>query len=277
MRGFLIGSGIFALPFVILATQLHWGEAIRPAMFAYPDSSSAACLRPDEHSIKDLSLPSAHIRTPKNYDPTRLHPLLVIFSPAGANSHLTERWIGVTQEATRAGYIVAYIGSIRLGVDTVSRLSEQLHNLIDQWCVDRQRITFAGHSDGGTISQLLALLPLENTLAPQRIVSSGAGLRGADFEAFHCPQNIDVRIYHGAKDKLFPGYGQSATAAWAECMDCQTPPINVNGCEHYQGCKGGLRYCEIDAGHYRWLPTSQDMLEATPPFTSLSPSAPNGS
>src|ERR1041384_1394763 len=48
------------------------------------------------------------VKTPSNYDATRAHPLIVVYAPHGANRLLSERYVGLTREATRAGFVVAY-------------------------------------------------------------------------------------------------------------------------------------------------------------------------
>lgn len=259
MRQFALWTALFALPFVILATQLHWGEAIEPAAYAYPASPTPACTVSPVPPYEDTFAPF-HMRVPTNYDPTRQHPLLVMFSPAGANSHLTERWVGITHAATEAGYIVAFIGSIRMHPDNIVALSKQVRAIVNHWCIDTTRITFAGHSDGGSIAQLLTLLPDASAVRPRTIVASGAGLRDADFAEFQCPQGVDVHLFHGRKDTHFRGFGRSAATAWAQCMGCRQKPVFSNGCEQFEGCQGQLRLCEIDAGHYRWLPQIEDLL-----------------
>ncbi len=262
MRQFALWAVILALPFALLATQLHWGEAIRPAAYDYPAASVAACAANTAPLPADPALPAFHVRTPSNYQPTRAHPLLVVFSPAGANSHLTERWVGLTHAATGRGIIVAYISSVRLSPTAIPRLAEQVKRIQQHWCVDPQRVTFTGHSDGGSVAQLLALLPYEQPLRPKAIVASGAGLRQADFAEFQCPTGIHVTLYHGRRDSLFPGYGSSAAEGWAQCMGCSSVRVTPNGCMTYNGCDGSLRYCEADAGHYRWLPDTTDLLRS---------------
>ncbi len=49
------------------------------------------------------------VKAPVNYDATRRHPLLVVFSPAGASAEDSERFTRLTPLATRKGFIVAYV------------------------------------------------------------------------------------------------------------------------------------------------------------------------
>jgi hypothetical protein len=48
------------------------------------------------------------IRTPRNYDPSRAHPLLVVYAPAGRHRFASEAFYRLTGAATAAGFIVAH-------------------------------------------------------------------------------------------------------------------------------------------------------------------------
>lgn len=260
MRQLILWTLLLGAPFGFIASQLHWGQSVQAAAFDYPPNVDNQCQDALPPLVHDDSLPRFHVRTPTNYQPTSAHPLLVVFSPAGANSQLTERWVGITHEATRRGLIVAYVGSIPLRPSSIPEFAKQVQRIQQHWCIDPTRITFTGHSDGGSISQLLTLLNFEGRMKPKSIVASGAGIRQDDFESFECPIGVDVTLYHGSSDSLFPGFGQSTAQAWAQCMRCETPQETPDGCMTYRGCDGHLRYCEKDAGHYRWLPDSADLL-----------------
>ncbi|MCZ6665297.1 MAG: hypothetical protein O7B81_08330, partial [Gammaproteobacteria bacterium] len=49
-----------------------------------------------------------NLRTPSNYDATRAHPLLVVYAAATHGAAGSERFTGLTREATGRGIIVAY-------------------------------------------------------------------------------------------------------------------------------------------------------------------------
>ena len=48
------------------------------------------------------------VKTPANYNATIAHPLLMVYAPARTNRHESENFVSLTQEATAAGFIVAY-------------------------------------------------------------------------------------------------------------------------------------------------------------------------
>ena len=96
------------------------------------------------------------------------------------------------------------------------------------WCIDASRIAFVGHSDGGTLAQVVALQPPSTgTLRPGAIVASGAGLLESDFGTLDCPasRDLDELILHGRNERHFPDYGASATRAWARCHGCAPDPV----------------------------------------------------
>lgn len=234
--------------------QLHWGEALRPAAYAYPatgpecPATTAAAPPPD-----DSGLPGYTVRTPSNYDPRRAHPLLMVFSPAGSNRALTERFTGLTHDATAQGLIVAYVDSLRLSRDAVARFARVVSAIERQWCIDPRRISFTGHSDGGSVSELIALLDTGIDVAPAAVVASAGGLIDTDFAEFECRRPIDVTLYHGRDDHHFPGYGASAARGWAQCLGCDaSPDTDTEGCAVYRNCRGALKYCEQPGGHWRW-------------------------
>ena len=48
------------------------------------------------------------VKTPVNYNSSIAHPLLMVYAPGGRNRYESEEYMYLTQEATAAGFIVAY-------------------------------------------------------------------------------------------------------------------------------------------------------------------------
>lgn len=260
LRGWLLGALIVGGLFAAWAgTRLHWGEALRPAAFAYPASGEKKCaaLPPPANA----ELPSVLVRAPSNYDPAHAHPLLIVFSPAGLGPGLTERHTGLTHAATARGVIVAYVGSRRLEPTLPARLATLPARLAQDWCIDAARISFAGHSDGGTLAQITALQPASAALRPRAVFASAAGVVESDFAALSCPEHAEVLLMHGRADDHFPGYGESAAAGWARCLGCASAPsTDADGCLAYRGCRGTLRLCLHDGVHLDWPDRANPLL-----------------
>ena len=197
------------------------------------------------------------VRTPANYVPSVLHPLLMVYAPARTSRFRSERLTGLTFEATAAGFIVAYADARRLSLPVIAQLGSIPRRIGERWCVDEKRVYMTGHSDGGTVSLALGLLDGEH-VRPAGVAPSGAGIRHADLTTMQCPDRLSALILHGAEDRLFPGYGAEAAAWVATCQACRVqdslPKPDGHGCRVYRDCRAGtnVTYCEHDGEHARW-------------------------
>ena len=205
------------------------------------------------------------VRTPSNYDAAVAHPLLMVYAPAGSSRFKSERFAGLTREATAAGFVVAYADARRLSIDVILELGAIPRSVANEWCIDEQRIFLTGHSDGGTVSNALEFLDRTRDL-PAAIAPSAAGIRGKDLESYTCPARpLPVMVMHSADDSLFKGYGAEAAAWWAKCNRCDAErgPELKNGCAAYSGCAAGATtlYCEGRGPHGNWPGLNQVMLD----------------
>ena len=207
---------------------------------------------------------------PRNYDPKRRHPLIVVYAPAGIGRFEVERVTSFTQPATRAGFIVAYADHPPLAIETTRDLGTIASIIASKWCVDESRVFYSGHSDGGTVSNALAALPDTRGRAAG-IAPSAAGMTRQDLEAYGCPAPLGAMVLHSTRDKLFPGWGAQVARWWAQCNRCDLDRTlsQPNGCVAYQGCdpRGPTAYCESDGTHSKWPEQSQaivDFFQAIP-------------
>lgn len=275
MRAWTLGALAFATLISLAAWHmLYWGEELQPADFAYPPPMQAASCAHADPAASDSDLPRLLVRAPRNYRADHAHGLLVVFSPAGFSPGLTERFMGLTRMATRRGLVVAYVGSRPLSKALAARLAQVPALVARDWCVDAARIAFVGHSDGGTLAQVVALQPpVPGALRPHAIVASGAGLLESDFGTLDCPASgdLDVLILHGRNDRHFPDYGASATRAWARCLACAPDPVtDAFDCQHHAGCRGHLTFCQHEGRHWTWpelfrQPSVESPGEPAPP------------
>jgi polyhydroxybutyrate depolymerase len=231
--------------------------------------------RPDLHELQTSDQLTIAVRTPSNYDPTRAYPLLVIFPPAGYNRHGSEIFYGLTPEATRRGFIVAYSDHRSLSPAAVSQQAKVATTVASFFCVNRASITYLGHSDGGSMAEGIPAYIPDTGVAPRTIVASGAGITGEDLAARPCPSVALVMIVHSRNDERFPGFGRGAAAYWGRCAGCTPADFKslTDGCLDFSGCAKGRRvtYCETSLGHKRWPEMNNAMLdfiqtgEANPP------------
>lgn len=203
------------------------------------------------------------IRTPANYDSTYQHPLIVVYSAARQNRFRTEAVTGFTTSATAAGFIVAYVDSVRLSLQTIKLLSQIPMAIAKKWCVDQTRVYLTGHSDGGTVSNAIAFMP-DVPIRPRAIAPSAAGIRISDMEDVNCPPEVSVMTWQNHADKLFPGYGQELAKWWSECHQCSevTEPLSAR-CETFANCSPGVEIaiCTNEGKHRDWPNADQDVLE----------------
>jgi polyhydroxybutyrate depolymerase len=195
------------------------------------------------------------VKTPVNYNATVAHPLLMVYAPARTNRYESEDFVSLTQEATAAGFIVAYADHRAMNPETIEKLAE-IPGLIEQkWCIDKKRIFLTGHSDGGTAAMAIAFIAGTKHI-PAAIAPSAAGIRGEDLKAYQCPNPLSVMIMHSSQDSLFPGYGKEAIQWWAACNGCDAAGLvkDADGCVTYRGCKNNVstRYCEGAGPHTKW-------------------------
>jgi polyhydroxybutyrate depolymerase len=205
-----------------------------------------------------------NVRVPLNYDPIRQHGLIMVYAPAGTSAVQTEKLMGFTRQATRAGFIVAYADHATLGLPAARELASIPQRIGEKWCVDPKRVLLTGHSDGGTIAHIAALLP-ESRRAVQGIAPSAAGVVTTDLQVYGCREPIPALIMHSKNDSLFPKFGNQAVQWWAQCNHCDIKRKEVlqNGCAAYQACAAGAAtwYCEGDAGHGAWPDRNGTIIE----------------
>ena len=204
------------------------------------------------------------VKTPANYNATIAHPLLMVYAPARTNRHESENFVSLTQEATAAGFIVAYADHRTMSPKAIEELAA-IPGLIElKWCVDHKRIVLTGHSDGGTTAMAIAFINGTKHI-PAAIAPSAAGIRGEDLKAYQCPNPLPIMIMHSSQDTHFPGYGKEAIQWWAACNGCDiAPPIkDADGCVIYRGCKNNVttRYCEGTGTHTKWPGNNKAIID----------------
>jgi polyhydroxybutyrate depolymerase len=195
------------------------------------------------------------VKTPTNYNASIAHPLLMVYAPARTDRYKSEDFVHLTQEASAAGFIVAYADHRTMTPQTIEELAEIPALIEKNWCIDRKRIFLTGHSDGGTVAMGIAFLTGTKHI-PTAIAPSAMGIRGEDLKAYQCPDPLPVMLMHSSQDSLFPDYGKESIQWWAACNGCDTasPMKEADGCVTYKACKNNVatRYCEGTGPHTEW-------------------------
>ena len=195
------------------------------------------------------------VKTPVNYNSSIAHPLLMAYAPGGRNRFESEEYTYLTQEATMAGFIVAYADHRTMTPKAIEELAEIPGLIEKKWCIDHKRIFLTGHSDGGTTAMAIAFLNGTKHI-PAAIAPSAVGIKGEDLKEYHCPNPLPVMVMHSSQDTLFPGYGNETIKWWAACNGCDSARLvkDADGCVTYTGCKNSVatRYCEGTGTHSEW-------------------------
>ena len=237
---------------------LHWGEAMQSGTASYATSLGTCSVaeapgQAGRHRLHTQKGRRYTLVTPANYRADQRHALLLVLAPAGMNAALSERFSGLTHTTTANGFLIAYANSAgSLRRTTIVPLGEVAEDIARQWCVAKDQVYLAGHSDGATSALALAVdIPM--TPRPAGLVLSGAGWTAADLEKTACTGPMPALILHGAGDRHFQGYGQPLAQWWAGCNRCQGAEVaDVEGCTRYAACAADTMYCETPRSHWRW-------------------------
>ena len=247
-------------------------ELLKTADFNYPEKLTTNCPsgeKPGKAGLTDDNKisngASYNLRTPSNYQKTVAHPLIVVFAPAGINARRSERYVHLTQEATSAGFIIAYANNIRLSLKAIDKLSKIPSDVQENWCIDPSRIYYTGHSDGGSISNALSFLPTATT-KPAAIAPSASGIDGESLKTYDCPTPLPVMVFHNTDDSHFEGFGKQSADWWANCNQCddELAEADKNGCRAYKNCPSAASqtyYCEGPGSHEDWPSKNHVILD----------------
>ncbi len=204
------------------------------------------------------------VRTPSNYDAKRRHPLLMVYAPAGASAQASEAASGLTPLATAAGFVVAYADHVRLGVAGAQRLASIPTEVAARWCIDERHVYLTGHSDGGTIANIVAVMPQTRSMVAG-LAPSAAGVVAADLDAYGCRLPTPVMVMHAKNDALFPGFGEQVARWWARCNGCAADATHRDhaGCLVFDRCAAAAptRYCEGEQGHAKWPRRGEEVMK----------------
>lgn len=253
---FLIGVVVLAWPLLRPRPSLGVAAVLGPVR-CLPGSRPGPTGRSDD--IRTPQGLPVSVRTPRNYDPARAQPLMVVYPPAGFGRSAAEQYYGLTEEATQRGWIVAYPAPVPLSQRALAIQQEVAATVAERWCIAAERVAFVGHSDGASVAEGLLLRSPGLSPYPKFVLASAAGLRGIDLAAEACPRPLDLTLVHSVGDERFPDYGRQAARWWAACFACQgrLPPSDQmpnDRCVDLGPCAAGghVRYCEADEDHASW-------------------------
>ena len=254
---------ILFLAFLLTACDMFVDRSLlEPAQFTYAQPLKESCNTNERNGKagrtedkETAAGASYNLRTPSNYNASVAHPLIVVYAPAGTSASSSERHVHLTNEATKAGFIVAYANNIRLSLEAIDILSSVPRDVANNWCIDSSRIFYTGHSDGGTITNALTFLPSSSS-KPAAIAPSAAGMDTESLKQYVCPTALPVMVFHNTQDIHFYRFGKQTADWWADCNKCgaELTDADANGCRTYKDCPDGAKtfYCEGPGIHSTW-------------------------
>lgn len=213
---------------------------------------------------------------PSSYDPATPAPLVILLHGRGASGAIQESYFRLGAFADEFGFLYAYPdgaldsqGSLfwngtdaccdffGSGIDDSSYLRELIETIRRQCNVDRYRIYFVGHSNGGFMAYRMAC-------DHARVVAGIASLAGATFlDTQDCAPSDPVHVLqiHGTFDTAiryaggmngafgYPGAIQSAET-WAAYNQCspvsETLPSRLDLDTDVIGIESGVRRWSLD-------------------------------
>jgi polyhydroxybutyrate depolymerase len=256
MRAVRIAQCVFVAALPVLFGRNLFQSAPAPRAAGPHTSGTCETPAPGPEGRSNLALRSGlgvTVITPTDYRAERRYGLLVLYPPAGFSRPASERFYDLTGEATAAGFIVAMSDPIPLSARAIHLQSEVAGEVRRRWCIDPHRVVFAGHSDGGSISQGTLLRGGPDALRPTAVIASGAGIRAEDLVAESCPPPVAITVLHSVRDERFPGYGEGVARWWARCFACEALPASaaLGTCVEARHCTPGssVRLCRGGEAH----------------------------
>ena len=253
--GLICGMAFLACP----APAVRAASAKATAAPADVDASSFSPLQKNQQL---LTTPGDHVRKltvdglerqclihiPKDMDPAKPSPLILVLHGAGMNSAMMASFSGMSRQADSSKFIAVYphgtglaetfltwnsggIGPARQRPDDVAFIKALLDVLETVFKLDRRRIFAAGLSNGGMMTYRLGA-ELSDRIAA--IAAVGGTLAISDPKP---TRPVPAIHFHGTEDRFVPYAGPGAgrkfsfrsvtetTALWAKLCGCPEVPV----------------------------------------------------
>lgn len=200
-----------------------------------------------------------YVKLPTNYDPSTPYLLLFMFHPTNNPLNWAEQSAGFEQTDAASEAIRVYPGAGNnasgWGANDVSLFDPLYEQMINNYCVDQNRVFAAGESSGGDYASILGCEFGDKV----RAVAPGATkpVNGYPLNASQrsCVGQSAAVVIHGLMDNVVgPENGPATRDFYLELNHCGTMTTPVEGytdsqsnCVRYEGCDAG--YPVIWCGH----------------------------
>jgi polyhydroxybutyrate depolymerase len=195
----------------------------------------------------------------------RRAPLVVALHFATGSGEAMERATGLTAQARRAGFDVAYPTASTNGFWTPTdqpKLRRTITAIEEAACIDRSRLYLVGWSNGGSAA-VRAACDLKDKVAAVALFA--AAVNGArTCRPPHTPSVLEV---HGTADPLWPyARARAFAAAWSKANDCGAPMTTRVGARgtllRWTGCKDGATFEHLRVKGARHVELFRDLRNA---------------
>jgi polyhydroxybutyrate depolymerase len=197
---------------------------------------------------------------------SRRVPLVVALHFATGTGEAMEQATGLTAQAQRAGFDVAYpTATSSDGFWTpadLPRLRRTIAAIERTACIDRSRLYLVGWSNGGSAA-VRAACELPGTIAAVVLFAAAVNAERSCTPS-HTPSLLEI---HGTADPLWPyARARSFVAAWARNNDCDaatTTRIGTRGrLLRWTGCKDGAIFEHLRVAGARHVELFSDLRTA---------------
>jgi polyhydroxybutyrate depolymerase len=193
-------------------------------------------------------------------------PLVVALHFATGSGAAMERATGLTEEATRGGFDIAYPTATAANrwwtPPDLPRLRRTIAAIERTACIDRRRVYLAGYSNGGSAA-VRAVCELRGTVAAA-VLFAGAVNAARACSPARTPSVLEI---HGTADPLWPyPRARAFVRAWAAGNHCGTPATTHVGARgtllRWTGCKDGATFEHLRVAGARHIELFSDLRAA---------------
>jgi polyhydroxybutyrate depolymerase len=197
---------------------------------------------------------------------SRPAPLVIALHFATGSGAEMERATGLTDEAGRAGFDVAYPTATSNGFwhpSDLPKLQQTLAAIEQAACIDRSRVYMLGMSNGGGMAALAACR-MADTVAAVVLFAPAVG----SSEPCSPSRPISVLEVHGTADELVPyADGRTLIDAWARRDECDGTPATTPTGERattlrWRGCRDDAAVEHVRLDHGRHIELFPDLRAA---------------
>jgi polyhydroxybutyrate depolymerase len=256
------GFGL-SLAVVFAVVLAGCGSSTKPVAVATPAVSGCPSATPAT-TVAGAPLDTI-LRVPEANRGRRV-PLVVALHFATGSGAAMERNTGLTEEAKRAGFDIAYPTATAANrwwtPPDLPRLRRTIAAIERSACIDRSRVYLVGWSNGGTAA-VRAACELREPVAAVVLFAAAVNAARSCTPA-RTPSLLEI---HGTADPLWPyPRARAFVAAWAADNDCGSPTktrVGKRGTLYrWTGCKDGATFEHLRVAGARHIELFTDLRAA---------------